>query len=182
MMKTRMLLTAGAALLALAACSRNNADTIDNVTGVQTNTQTGIVTTKQGLTLNAASAAGGCVSAEDQRRPASDFTLEQRRQIVSCLNAAAVQQVNAQLPRQVDALTRLDRVAADGPLITYNATIMRRASELPPNAAGQLETNTRRMVCMQPQMRQTLEFGGSYAYRWVDSQGALIHELRIDAC
>lgn len=182
-MKTGTILTTGAAILVLAACSRNNnADTIDNVTGVQTNTQTGIITTKQGLTLNALSAAGGCVSPEDQRRPASDFTLEQRRQIVSCFNAAAVQQVNAQLPRQVDALTRLDRVVADGPLITYNATILRRASDLPPNAAGQLETSTRRMVCAQPQMRQTLEFGGSYAYRWVDSQGTLIHQIRIDAC
>ena len=182
MMTGRMLLTAGAALLALAACSRNKADTIDNATGIETNAQTGVITTRQGLSLNVASAAGGCVSAEDQRRPASDFTLEQRRQIVSCFNAAAVQQVNAQLPRQIDALTRLDRVAANGPLITYNYTVLRAASSLPPNAGQQLEATTRRMVCAQPQMRQTLEFGGAYAYRWVDSQGALIHQLRIDAC
>jgi hypothetical protein len=31
-------------------------------------------------------------------------------------------------------------------------------------------------------MRQTLQMGGAYAYRWVDNQGTLIHQMRIDAC
>lgn len=181
-MKTVMLFAGGAALLALAACSRGNSDVVDSNLGVTTNTQTGVITTKQGLSLNAQSAVGGCLSAEDQRKQPSDFTPEQRREIVSCFNAAAAQQVNAQLPRQIDALTRLDRITPDGPLLTYNYTVLRPASSLPANGVQQLETMTRSMVCAQPAMRQTLQMGGAYAYRWVDNQGALIHQMRIDAC
>lgn len=177
-MKTRMLLTAGAVLL-LGACSRGNSG---NIAGVETNAETGITTTPQGIQLNSISAVGGCLSPEDQRRPTSDFTPEQRRQIVACFNAAAAQQVNAQLPKQIDPVTRLDRIAADGALLTYHYTILRPASSLPAAGIEQIKTQTRRLVCVQPQMRQTLELGGSFAYRWVDNQGAPLGDLRIDAC
>jgi hypothetical protein len=172
-MKSATILTAGVALLALAACSkRNNTTTTSN----------GVTTGAAGLQVNGVSAATNCLSPSDMARPPSDFTPDQRRQIVGCINTAAANQVNAQLPRQIDEITRLDRLSTDGPLLTYHYTILRAASELPPGSGERLGTMTRTMVCGQAQMRQTLELGGSYAYRWVDNTGALIHEIRIDNC
>jgi hypothetical protein len=168
-----MVLAAGAAVLALAACGRSNGPEM---------AQNGVIKGPTGLQVNALSAAGDCLSPSDQQRSAEDFTPDQRRQIVGCVNAAMARQVNTQLPKQIDAVTRLDRLSTEGPLLTYHYTVLRPASQLPPNAGSQLDTQTRRMACAQPQMRQTLEMGGAYAYRWVDNQGALIHEMRIDAC
>ena len=102
--------------------------------------------------------------------------------MVSCLNAATARQINGQLPRQLDEYTRLDRISTEGPLLTYHYTIMRPTSALPARFGEQLEARQRRMVCAQPQARQTMEFGGAYGFRWVDNQGVLIRELRLDAC
>ncbi len=177
-MKTGMLLTAGAALLA-GACSRGE----ENETpAVQFNQQTGVATTKQGIQANGLSAAGNCLSPSDMQRPPSDFSPEQRREIVGCMNAALAAQINPQLPRQIDELTRLDRIEATGPTITYHYTVLRSASSLPPNAGQQIEAGGRRLVCAQAAMRQTLQMGGAYAYRYVDNQGAMIHQFRVDAC
>jgi hypothetical protein len=176
MMKSRMILTAGAALLALAACSKsNNAPTT-------TTSSNGVTTGAAGLQVNAVGAATACLSPSDINRPPSDFTEEQRRQIVGCINTAAARQVNAQLPKQIDEITRLDSLSTEGPLLTYHYTIQRAASSLPPGSGERLASMTRTMVCGQPQMRQTLQLGGSYAYRWVDNAGVLIHEVRIDNC
>lgn len=171
-MTIRMMLTAGVALLALGACSRSN----------NGNSQPGIAKGAPGLEVNTVSAANDCISPADQQRPVSDFTTEQRLQIVGCINTAAARQMNAQLPRQIDALTRLDRLTTSGPQLTYNYTILRPLSALPEGTPQRLETATRAMVCAQPQMRQTLQLGGTYGYRWVDSQGALIHEITIQSC
>jgi len=173
-MTSRTILTAGVALLALVACSKGDD------TGTTTNN--GVTTGAAGLQVNAIGAASACLSPSDVNRPPEDFTPEQRRTIVGCINTAAARQVNAQLPRQIDQITRLDRLSTEGPLLTYHYTIQRAASSLPAGAAQQLGTMTRTMVCNQAQMRQTLQLGGSYAYRWVDNQGVLIHEIRIDAC
>lgn len=183
-MKARVILTAGAALLATAACSRGeerNGSSNPSQT-VQFNQQTGVVTTKQGIQANGMSAAGNCLSPSDMQRPPSDFSPEQRREIVGCMNAALAAQINAQLPRQVDELTRLDRLSSEGPQLTYHYTVLRAASELPANSGQQLEASTRRQVCAQAPMRQTLEMGGAYAYRWVDNQGVLIHQISVSSC
>ncbi len=171
-MKTRILFAAGVALLALAACSRRD----------ETTNRTGVTTGAAGLQVNSVGAAGDCMSPSDMNRPAEDFTPEQRVQLVSCINAAAARQVNAQLPRQMDEVTRLDRLTTEGPLLIYNATILRPASSLSPGTVQQVAERTRTMVCAQPQMRETIRLGGAYGYRWVDNQGVLINEIRIDAC
>jgi len=185
-MKTAMLLTAGAALAVLTGCSRNDSNNAaapgPTPQPAEYNSQTGVVKGGAGLQANTMSAAGSCLSPEDMQRPPSDFPPEQRRQIVGCINAQLAQQVNAQLPRQIDAVTRLDRLSTEGPQLTYHYTVLRPASDLPPNASQQLESSTRRQVCAQAAMRQTLQMGGAYAYRWVDNQGTLIHSLSITAC
>ena len=166
------ILTAAMALLALAGCSKRNEARPD---------ANGVIT-KGGLQVNAMSAVTSCVSPGDMNRPIAEISVEQRRQLVGCLNSATARQVNAQLPKQIDEITRLDRLSTEGPVLTYHYTVLRPASSLPPQVASQLTTATRRLTCANPQARQTLQFGGSYAFRWVDNQGALIQETRIDAC
>jgi hypothetical protein len=172
MMKAGTILTAGVALLALAACSRRNENMPD---------ANGMIT-KAGLQVNAMSAVTNCISPADMNRPMADFSPAQRQQMVGCLNAATASQVNRQLPRQIDEITRLDRLSTEGAVLTYHYSILRPASSLPPHVGDQLAVATRRLTCANPQARQTLEFGGSYAFSWVDNQGVLIHEMRIDAC
>jgi hypothetical protein len=179
-MRAGLLLTAGVALVGLAACSRGEDKSAPPA--AQYNSQTGVVKGAAGLEANGLSAAGECLSAEDQRRQPSDFTPERRRQIVSCINAQLAQQVNPQLPRQIDPATRLDRLSTNGPELIYHYTVMRPASQLPANAGEQLERSTRTSVCGQPAMRQTLQMGGIYGYRWVDNRGQPIHQLSISAC
>ena len=181
-MKIWMVATAGTIALALAGCNRgsdnNQAAGLPTPPSRPSTNGTG----PAGLRVDPTQMANACLSPEDQRRPIADISPEQRRQIVACINAAAVQQINGQLPRQIDAATRLDRITAEGTLLTYFYTITRPPAELPPNLAQQLETLTRRSVCAQPQMRQTLELGGAYAYRWVDNSGTEIQSVRVDAC
>jgi hypothetical protein len=180
-MKTGMAWTAAAALLVLAACSRREEPDM-NIPGAELNRQTGVLTSRQGIQLNTTSAIGGCLSPEDARRPPSAFPPEQRRQIVACFNSQTADQLNPQLPRQVDQITRLDRLSADGPVLTYYYTVSRSAASLGPTAGQQIEAGIRRMACSQAPIRQTIEMGGAYAYRYVDNQGASIHAFRIDAC
>lgn len=171
-MKTILVVTAGVALAALAGCSRNN----------DTSNQVGVAKGAAGLQVNALSAAADCMPMSDINRPPEDFPPEQRVQIVSCVNAAAARQVNAQLPRMMDEVTRLDRITTEGPLLTYHATVLRAASSLPAGSGERLASTARRTVCANPQMRQNIQIGGQYGYRWVDNQGVLIGEVRIDGC
>lgn len=193
MMKIWMVATAGVLALALAGCNKGGTDnqaaangTTGNSTGLPTPpTRTGDATTNgqagpAGLRVDPTAMVNNCISPADQQRPLADISTEQRRTVVACINAAAVQQLNTQLPRQIDAATRLDRVRSEGTLLTYEYTITQR--NLPANVASQLQGLTRTTVCGQPQMRQTLELGGAYAYRWVDPDGQLIAEARVDNC
>ena len=104
------------------------------------------------------------------------------RAVVACLNAVAVRQIEGQLPRQIDSATRLDRITAEGVLLTYHYTITSPRNQLPPNADQLLGDMARRNVCAQQAMRQTLMLGGAYAYRWVDTNGGMIGQVRVDAC
>lgn len=180
-MKTRMACTAAVVVLALVACSRREDPEI-NIPNAEYNRQTGVITTKQGVQFNATSAVGSCLSPGDARRPPSDFTPEQRRQVVACFNAQTAEQLNPQLPRQIDPITRLDRLSAAGPVLTYYYTVSRSAASLGPNVGQQIESGIRRMACSQAPMRQSMEMGGSYKYRYVDNQGQLIHEFTVETC
>lgn len=180
-MKTGMACMALVAVVALAACSKRE-DPNFNIPGAEYNNQSGVLTTKEGIQLNATSATNTCVSPGDAQRPAASFSPEERLRIVSCFNTQTAAQLNPQLPRQVDQITRLDRISAEGPLLTYYYTVSAPAASLGPNAGQRIEAGTSRMVCSQPGVRQSLEMGRIYAYRYVDSQGQLIHSFRLSSC
>lgn len=176
-----MTCAAVAVVLVAAACSKRE-DPEFNVPGAEYNKQTGVLTTKQGIQLNAQSATDTCVSPADAQRPASSFSPEERLRIVTCFNTQTADQLNPQLPRQIDQITRLDRVGAEGPVITYYYTVSLAAASLGPNATQQLETATRRQSCSQPGVSQSLEMGRIYAYRYVDKDGQPIHSFRLTSC
>ena len=192
-MRIMTMTAACVAALALAGCNRSGPGNNQAAIGVPpANSSTGLPTpgprpgtdsaSTKSLPVDAQSVVNSCISQADQARPIAQFDASQRRQIVSCLNAEAARQLNPQLPVQVDALTRLDRISTDGPLLTYHYTVSRTVSQLPAGIGPQLASNTRMTVCARPDMRQTLQLGGSYAYRWTDSNGAVIQEVRIDSC
>jgi hypothetical protein len=193
-MKISTLMAACVAALALAGCNRGGPANNQTLMPPPANGATGLPTPgprpgptteadgTKSLPMDAQGVVNTCISQADQARPIAQFDANQRRQIVSCLNAEAARQLNPQLPVQVDALTRLDRISTDGPLLTYHYSVSRSVAQLPAGIGAQLASNTRTTVCGRPDMRQTLELGGSYAYRWTDSAGAVIQEVRIDAC
>lgn len=123
-----------------------------------------------------------CMSPADAQRLWEDFSPARRHQILVCLTAATARQLNAQLPRQLDALTRADQVTAADTELGYHYTISRLAADLPGDVAGMLERGTRARVCAEPSMVRTMQRGGAYSYRWADSAGQLIHQMRIIGC
>lgn len=175
----RIAITSGIVLLALSGCKRGQ----DEQNALyHHNSQTGVMTTKQGVEVNVSSVSEGCLTPEEARQNASALGRERSRQILSCMNAASVRQMNPQLPIVVDAMTRMDRVSSDGPSITYHYSFTVSAAALPPGALWQMESRTRGIACSQPPMLQAMEMGGSFTYRLIDNQGVLAHQFTIDAC
>jgi hypothetical protein len=190
-MKMWMVATAGTIALALAGCSKgDSANNQQAGNGSNTAQASGLPTPPQrpgpngaaNLQIDEQGVANACLPAEDQRRPIESFPVEQRRTIVSCLIGAAARSVSGQLPMRVNADLTLERVTAEGLTLTYFVTVAKRAAELPPNIGQQLETGARQSLCMRPETRQLIDLGGSYAYRWTDRNGVLIHEMQINTC
>ena len=127
-------------------------------------------------------AVNACVPVAERERPLAELSLEQRQRIVACVFANTARQINSQLPVRVDEITRLDRITVSGPELTYHYSVSRRLADLPPNVRELAERSTRTNACAQANMRQTLQMGGAYSYRWVDAEGRDIHRFRIDAC
>ena len=127
-------------------------------------------------------AVNACLTPAEQSQPLAEFSAAQRRRLVTCIFANSARQINPQLPVQIDALMRLERITTSGPSLIYHYRVARRRSELPPNAAELLEQGTRSNVCAQQNMVQTMGLGGIYGYRWVDSAGVQIHQIQISRC
>ncbi|HYD13682.1 MAG TPA: hypothetical protein VEC11_12615 [Allosphingosinicella sp.] len=127
-------------------------------------------------------AVNACLTPAQQRQPLAQIGPAQRRRLVACIFENTARQINAQLPVQVDELTRLDRITVAGPSLTYHYSTTGLRAELPPNVAALLEQHTRAFVCGQANMAQTLQLGGTYGYRWSDRTGVLIHQVQITRC
>lgn len=135
-----------------------------------------------GLQVDTDAATKACVTPAQAQRPPSSLTQAERQRFVACIDAVAARQLNAQLPRQIDDVTRLDRITTDGPVLTYHYTVLRRVADLPPNVIPAIEQSTRTHVCAQANMVSTMAMGGSYGYRWVDPDGREIHRITISSC
>jgi hypothetical protein len=136
----------------------------------------------QNVATDPAAAVSGCLSSEDQARSPDQFSPEERAQKIGCINAAVAAQINRQLPTKVDPLTTLTHIDSAGTQLTYNYTVDIDGARLPPNAIDAVKSSARSTACANPQIRQTLSYGGVYAYRWSDKNGRVLGDLRIDAC
>ena len=155
------------ACLGLAACSQQPGATADNPLG---------------LKLDERAAIGACMTPAEETTPGAQIPPERRRQIISCIQAQAAQQIRPQLPQQVDPMTRLTDISAEGPMLTYHQSVDLDAETVTPDMLEQIEERVRAYVCGQRQMRETIDLGGGYAYRWSDKNGRPLHEIRIDRC
>jgi hypothetical protein len=126
--------------------------------------------------------ANSCVRVEDRERPMTELSAAARNSILACVNRQAAESLNRQLPMQIDEMTILESVAAEGTLLTYSARITMTRAELPADAAELLGESTRRYVCGTTDMVETISYGGSYRYVWIDANGQPVHQLTILAC
>jgi len=123
-----------------------------------------------------------CLRPGDANRPIAAFSDAERIELIACANREVVRVMTPRLPIQVDALTSLTSVVANGPMLTYNSRVDIDASQLAPAQIQQLHQATRTNVCGQAPMRQTISMGGAYAYVWTDRNGRSLPPLRIDSC
>lgn len=152
-----------------------------SVTGAAAATMQG-TTPALPVNVDTAQAVNACVPAADRSLPLSALSQARKRSLVACIFANTAEQMNRQLPVQVDEITRLDRITVAGPQLTYHYTVSRRLATLPANIRELAETSTRAHSCAQPNARQTLEMGGTYSYHWVDPDGREIHQFTLTAC
>jgi hypothetical protein len=101
---------------------------------------------------------------------------------LACFTREAAKHFNLRLPQQVDAKTTLQRVSAEGTILTYHYTVDLLRSELPPGALDAFKPTVRTKVCGAADMRNIISLGGSYRYVWLDRNGEAIGELLVSSC
>jgi hypothetical protein len=166
----RAIVVLGCAAMAAAGCSGGKAGNEvdpDNPLGLKQDTQ---------------SAVAACISPEDQLKSPQEVSAAKRQEIIGCVNAHMAEQIRPQLPVDVDHVTQLVDITSEGPMLTYHYRVSMKAGDLRPGVVEEIESQVRRTACAQPQMRQTIGFGGAYGYRWDDREGERIHSVRIDSC
>jgi hypothetical protein len=183
MMRSSLVAALGLTILGAAGCQQSGTDTAGSQNSGLVVSPNGVVTDKStNLSMNGQAAANACLSPEQQAMPIESFSPEQRVQLVTCLNSQSVTQLRTQLPVRIDPVTTLVDIQSQGPVLSYRYQVDMDASQLPPNASGQIEQQTRSATCGRTEARQLLELGGSYAYTWVDRSGQTIHSMQLSSC
>jgi hypothetical protein len=183
-----MLIGVGMAALALAGCSGGGA--ANNAAANQAAPANAAVpgnetaNAAQGLTLpiDEARLVETCIPAADRERAIEDIPVEQRTRIITCLNAENARQLSARLPARIDSRTLVERVTAEGPVLTHHYRVTVRLADLPAGIGDQFEASARTMLCSDPEVGQLFALGGVQVYRWLDSEDALIREVRVERC
>jgi hypothetical protein len=125
-----------------------------------------------------AAACGGELQKDEMLAMAQAKRLEK----LSCFTREAAKQFNRTLPTKIDEATTLQRVGAEGPMLTYDYVVSLPKADLPANAMEAIKPKVREQVCASPDMRSIIAVGGSYRYRWSDRNAELIGETTVSAC
>lgn len=140
-----------------------------------------VVTGNSGrLRLESERMINGCTPVQDQQRPIRDLSMTERLNLLTCLNAAAVQQLSTQLPQQISLTLRLDRVRSQDTQIIYEFTVT--APNPPANFPALAQAVAQRNACANADMRRVISLGGSYVYHFVDPDGRRLADAQADAC
>jgi len=177
-MRLSQVLMCAAAALALAGCNRERAP--DSTS--QLDPRSREILAKANIQVDTESLSRNCIAPGDATRPIGAFSDSERRDLIACANREVVRQMSPRLPLRIDDVTSMTSVVASGPLLTYTVRVDVDASQLTQANIQQLDRTTRANVCGQAPMRQTISYGGAYAYVWVDRAGRQVHQLRIDSC
>lgn len=125
-----------------------------------------------------AAACGGEVQREQfVRLPKA----EQVRRL-TCFTREAAVRFNRTLPNKVDAATTLERVSADGTMLTYHYTVDILRADLRPGALDTFKPTVKAKVCAAADMNMIVSVGGSYRYSWMDRAGEQIGDYLVDRC
>ena len=68
-----------------------------------------------GMSVDGERIAARCLTARQAQRSMEDFSTAERRTIMTCIQRQAANQLNAQVPLQVDETTVLSPVTSEGP-------------------------------------------------------------------
>lgn len=167
-------LTGGIAALAL-ALSLSGCEEIRRMTGQEppaANTTTTTTTTNTSTTTGPTVSGGGAVPAKPST---SDPALEAEM-------TAAAAQLSGQLPMQVDPITRVVAVRAEGTEFVYDLQV----TQAIPTAQvelmrGTLQRTNQTNICANPAVATFIRRGGSMNHRYTDSAGNRF-ETRVVSC
>jgi hypothetical protein len=187
-MKTLMLFGAGMAALALAGCNRDapanaaaNQPAAANA-AAPVNMAANAPGEMRQMAIDEERLVETCVPAADRERSIDTFSADERTRLITCINAETARQAIAQLPVRIDSRTLMERMTAEGPVLTYHYRVTVPLAEFTPGAADRIDAFTRSNACAGGRLDQTFAMGGVHIYRWTDRDGALIREVRIDRC
>jgi len=175
----------GAALLALGACSggaENKAAAQNKAAAPPADQVANAAQEGRPIPLDERRLLETCLPANERQLTIDQLSPARRASLNRCYNEETVRQLTPQLPLRIDPVTEVVQVGAEGQDLVYRYRIARRLAGAPPGLAERLEADTRRHACAGEDVRNVIALGGAQVYRWVDSDDALIREVRIDAC
>lgn len=176
----------GAVILALAACGgsagndgagQNGTNEAAPVSEAANGTQDDPV-----MAINEEQLLDACLPANERELTVEQITPDRRAALNRCYNEETVRQLTPRLPIRIASQTVVDQVSAEGRNLIYRYRIDRRLAALPAGFADRLDADTRRHACGGDDVRNVIALGGAQIYRWTDSEGAVIREVRIDSC
>jgi hypothetical protein len=179
----RTLIALGAAAAALGACGGSGGNSQVAQNGAEAPAGNRATTAESGsIAINEQGLLDACVPANERERTIDQLTPARRAVLNRCYNEETVRQLTPRLPIRIDSRTEVDQVSAEGQALVYRYRIALGLAELRPGLADRLEADTRRHACTGEDVRNIVALGGAQVYRWVDRDGALIREVRIDSC
>ena len=180
----RTLIALGAAAAALAACggSGDNNQAAQNGAAAPPGNGAATAADSGSIAINEQGLLDACVPANERERTVDQLTPARRTTLNRCYNEETVRQLTPRLPIRIDSRTEVDQVSTEGDALVYRYRIALRLADLRPGLAERLEADTRRHACTGEDVRNIVALGGAQVYRWVDRDGALIREVRIDSC
>ena len=125
-----------------------------------------------------AAACGG----EVQREQLMAMPKAKRVEKLSCFTREAAKRFNKTLPQKVDDVTVLQRVSAEGTILTYYSAVNVLKSDLPAGALEAFKPKVHQQVCAAADMKLIISVGGSYQYRWYDKNAEAIGETTVSSC
>jgi len=168
-MRTGLTISIAALALTLGGC-----DLLNEMTGKDGGSNT--VTTTTTANTTAPSLSGPTTTSGAPAKPTtSDPALAAEMQM-------AAQQIGSSLPRQVDPITTVVSVRAEGTEFVYDLTV---SQAVPPAQIEMMRTNLQRInqanLCANPQVAQFIRRGGSMNHRYTDTANNRF-ETRVVSC